>query len=114
MIENMLLQTNVRENRKGHPRMGNPEKPATLGTQEWAIQRNRQHWAHKNGQSRETGNNGHTRMGNPEKPEAHRTPKNGQSRESGNTGHTRHMTKTIKTKNTTQYTQTNTNNVNKI
>jgi hypothetical protein len=31
----------------GHPRMGNPEKPATLGTQEWAIQRNRQHWAHK-------------------------------------------------------------------
>ena len=49
-------------------RMGNPEKPATLGTQEWAIQRNRQHWAPKNGQSRETGNTGHSRMGNPEKP----------------------------------------------
>ena len=70
----------------GHPTMGNPEKPVTLGTHEWAIQRNRQHWAPNNGQSRETGNTGHPRMGNPEKRQ-HWVPKNGQSRETGNTWH---------------------------
>ena len=47
--------------------MDNPEKLATLCTQEWTIQRHWQHCAHKNGQSRETGNIVYTRMDNPEK-----------------------------------------------
>jgi hypothetical protein len=44
-------------------RMDNPETQATLGTQDTGqtIQRHWQHWAHKNGQSKDTGNIGHTR-----------------------------------------------------
>ena len=50
--------------------MDNTEKPAALDTQEWTIQRNRQHWIHKNGQYRETGSIRYTRMDNTEKPAA--------------------------------------------
>ena len=59
------------QTRKGKSRMENPGTQTTLGTrhkrgtQEWTIQRHRQHWALstegaiKNGQSRDTDNIGH-------------------------------------------------------
>jgi hypothetical protein len=46
--------------------MDNPETQATLGNQTWTIQRHRQHWAIKHGQSRDTGNIGQSNMDNPE------------------------------------------------
>ena len=41
--------------------MDNPDTLATLGNDEWTIQRNLLHWALKNGQFRHTGNIGNTR-----------------------------------------------------
>jgi ribosomal protein L33 len=85
----------------------NPEKLATLGTQDerQTIQRNWQHWVHKtNGkQYRETGNIGYTRhktkANNPEKLVTLDTQDEGkQSRETGNIGYTRHKTKANKSK----------------
>jgi nitrogen fixation-related uncharacterized protein len=74
----------------------------TLGIQEWTIQKHWQHWAYKNGQSRDTDNIGHTRMDNPEtlttlgiqewtiqRHWQHWAYKNGQSRDTDNIGHTR-------------------------
>ena len=41
--------------------MDNPDTLATLGNEEWTIQRNLLHWALKNEQFRHTGNIGNTR-----------------------------------------------------
>ena len=61
--------------------MDNPETLATLGTQEWTIQRHWQHWTHKK-QDKYTS----------EKTEA--ATKNRQASETGNIGHTRNRTNT--------------------
>ena len=56
-----IFNVNKRQKKlKGRSRMGNPEKLATLGTQD-TRQINVREYRIKNGQSRETGNIGYTR-----------------------------------------------------
>ena len=73
--------------------MDNPETLATLGTQEWTIQRHWQHWAHKTQDKGQRKPKEQSRMDNPETLDR-------QSKDTVNIGHTRHRTKT----NTTQTT----------
>jgi hypothetical protein len=80
---------------KRQSRMDNPEKLATLGTQDTGRRQTKQ-GAIKNRQSRETGNIGNTRHRT--KTNKTRAIKNGQPRETGNIRYTRHRTKTNKTR----------------